>query len=117
MGNGFPKAMRLSGRESYAAIFARGLVATDSTLVIHALTNDLSFTRIGLSVSKKVGTAPTRNYWKRCIREAFRRNRTKLPTSLDIIVRPRRGARPDYIAIELALVQLLKRLSRQLAKR
>jgi ribonuclease P protein component len=113
-GQGFPKQLRLSGREEFALVFDKGTVATDRALVVHAIVSQRTLTRIGLSISKRVGTAPTRNYWKRCIREAFRKNRHRLPSGLDVIIRPRRDARANYHQIENSLVQLLKRLARQL---
>jgi ribonuclease P protein component len=113
-GERFPKLLRLSGRDEFAAVFDNGRVEADRTLVVHAIRTDRSFSRIGLSISKKVGSSPTRNYWKRCIREAFRRQRSVLPTGLDIIVRPRRDARPDSRAIAESLYRLLKKIDRQL---
>jgi ribonuclease P protein component len=115
-GERFPKTLRLSGRNEFAAVFDQGQVAVDQTLVVHAIRTDRRYCRIGLSVSKKVGSAPTRNYWKRCIREAFRRQRERLPTGLDIVIRPRRDARPDFGAIEASLGRLLKKLDRQLPR-
>jgi len=114
LGERFPKLLRLSGREEFAAVFDHGRVEADRVLVVHAVRTDRNFSRIGLSISKKVGSSPTRNYWKRCIREAFRRQRTVLPTGLDIIVRPRRDAHPDFRAIAESLYRLLKKIDRQL---
>ena len=113
-GERFPKLLRLSGRDEFAAVFDHGRVEADRTLVVHVIRTDRSFSRIGLSISKKVGSSPTRNYWKRCIREAFRRQRSVLPTGLDIIVRPRRDAKPDSRAIAESLYRLLKKIVRQL---
>ena len=113
-GERFSKALRLRGREEFAAVFDHGQVEADRTLVVHAIRTERKFSRLGLSISKKVGSSPTRNFWKRCIREAFRRQRSVLPIGLDIIVRPRRDARPDSRAIAESLYRLLKKVDRQL---
>jgi ribonuclease P protein component len=113
-GERFPKLLRLSGRDEFAKVFDEGHVEADRILVVHAIRTDRKYSRIGLSVSKKVGTSPTRNYWKRCIREAFRLQRVVLPVGLDIVVRPRRDARPDSRAITESLYRLLKKVDRQL---
>lgn len=113
-GERFPKLLRLSTREEFALVFDQGQVEADRVLVVHCVRNQLAYSRIGLSVSKKVGSSPTRNFWKRCIREAFRRQRSVLPTGLDIIVRPRRDARPTSRAIAESLYRLLKKIDRQL---
>ena len=47
---------------------------------------------LGITVSKKVGTAVARNRVKRRIREWFRRNRSSLSHGLVIVVIARRGA-------------------------
>lgn len=113
-GERFPKLLRLSSREDFAAVFDYGRVESDRTLVVHAIRTERKFSRIGMSISKKVGSSPTRNYWKRCIREAFRRQRSVMPNGLDIIVRPRRDARPDSRAIAESLYRLLKKIDRHL---
>ena len=47
---------------------------------------------LGLTVSKKVGTAVERNRVKRRIREWFRHNRGVLPENAAVVVIARRGA-------------------------
>ncbi len=48
--------------------------------------NDLSFSRMAVIVNKRVGNAVRRNKIKRRMRTLFRRNKTLLQGSLDIIV-------------------------------
>ena len=49
--------------------------------------------RLGVTVSKRVGSAVIRNRVKRCIREWFRHSREGLPQRSDIVVIARRSAR------------------------
>jgi ribonuclease P protein component len=67
-----------------------------------------------LSVSKKSGNSPQRNYWKRSIREAFRLNRDQMPRGIDLVVRPQKGAQADSLAIQQSLPALVHKLAKRL---
>ena len=83
-------------------------------LVLHAARGKQTWTRIGLSVSKRVGNSPVRNRWKRLIREAFRRQKIELPSGIDIVARPKRGAMPDHELVFDSLLKLALQLDRKL---
>ena len=111
----FPKSLRILRQADFDAVYRSQVFAADPVLVIRAVKNmEASSCRLGLSISRKVGNAVVRNRWKRRIREAFRRNKRILPNGIDLVVRPRKGATPDFDAIQSSLIQLSKRLSRQL---
>lgn len=116
-GERFPRSVRLKSRVDFDELFQNGHVVVDRVLVVHARTAKARG-RIGISISKRVGNAPCRNRWKRLIREAYRRLAARSPAvrSIDFIVRPRRGAVPDYAAIERSLASLSSRLDRQLRR-
>ena len=84
---------------------------------MNAVRNDLPQTRIGLSVSRKVGNAVIRNRWKRVIREVFRQQRTRLPVGLDLVIRPRKGAKGNFEDVAQSLHQLAIRLDKKLTKK
>lgn len=113
----FPKSARIHSSLEFDELFQRGKVLADGSLVVHAQLSK-GRGRIGISISKRVGNAPTRNQWKRLIREAYRRQFQRVPAlaKLDIVVRPRRGAVASYAAIEKSLSSLTTRLQKQLQK-
>jgi len=112
---GLPPEKRLRHQRDFDRVFADSLHAADKVLVVLARRNDLSWSRIGLVVSRKVGTAVVRNCWKRLIREAFRLQQHAMPAGLDLVVRPRRGGEPEFKAVCRSLLTLAKRLDRMLA--
>lgn len=70
----------------------------------------ISETRIGVTVSRKVGGAVQRNRVKRWVREYFRLNRTELQPSSDIVVIARAGAdKLSFKDVERELGTVLKR--------
>ena len=81
---------RLHGRRAFGVVFAARVKQVAGPLVVHGLPNDLGHPRLGLSVSRRVGTAVKRNTIKRMLREAFRLAQYDLPRGYDlvIVVRP-----------------------------
>lgn len=112
----FTKEMRLLRQAQFDRVYRGKAYAANETLVINAVANDDQITRLGLSVSRKVGNAVVRNKWKRIIRECFRQRQHDLPTGLDLVVRPRRGAVCDFDAVDSSLLKLAAKLDRRLQK-
>lgn len=59
---------------------------------MHAFPNDLDTPRLGLSVSRKVGNAVTRNTVRRRLKEVFASAISEVPGSLDLVVSARPSA-------------------------
>jgi len=77
---------RLHGREAFAAVRAARCRKNAGPLSVLAMPNGLEHLRLGLTVSRRVGNAVTRNRIKRRLREAFRLGRHAWPTGLDLVV-------------------------------
>ena len=74
-------------------------------LVMYVRKTENTQSRIGISVSKKVGNSVVRHHLARLVRESFRLNRDTLEEGLDIIVVARAAAKDsDYKTIELPFV-------------
>lgn len=112
----FDKKLRLRKSVEFERVFASKHYAADDTLVVNAQLNGSEDSRLGLSIGRKVGNAVVRNQWKRIIREVFRCNRSTLPTGLDIVVRPRKGADPEISRVERSLLGLVRRVNRSLRR-
>jgi len=109
----FSRQYRLRSRDDFQRVYEAETFAADQCLVVCGCANGLDYSRLGLSVSRKVGPAVLRNRWKRLIREAFRRTRDRTASGVDLIVRPRAGATPDFQRIAESLPKLVGQLARK----
>jgi len=110
----YPKRVRLLRRSEFRRVLAARCSTADSLLVVYGATNDLDHPRLGVTVSRAVGSAVTRNRWKRAMREAFRLAQHELPP-LDLMVIPRSRAEPDVVQIGQSMRASAVRLQRKLA--
>lgn len=115
--HGFPRTVRLRRQRDFARVFARRCSAGDARLVVYVDANGLAASRLGLSVSRRVGGAVVRNRAKRLIREAFRLDRRELPSGLDIICVARAAPLPSLSEYRESLSQLIAIAERRLARR
>lgn len=83
----FPKEVRLRRRSEFLRVQDRGLKITADCLLCLVLPNGRAdgLTRLGLTVSTKVGNAVVRTRTRRRLRELFRLQRATLPGGLDLV--------------------------------
>ncbi len=108
----FGKSDRVVRQADFDRVHLSDWFAADKHLVVKAIPNGLAHSRLGLSISRRVGNAVVRNRWKRTIREAFRNHRDKLPPGWDIVVRPRKGAKLNRASIVRSLINLCERMQK-----
>src|SRR5439155_16608742 len=82
----FPKRRRVRKRDEFSAVFDNGIRQSRGPLVAVAMPTDKPSPRFGLSVPRRVGTAPRRNRIKRLLRESFRLMQHDFPRSYDIVI-------------------------------
>lgn len=107
---GFPRGVRLRRTADYQVVQRTGRRTQTPNLVVRwRTTGDAA--RFGLSVSRKVGDAVTRNRVKRWLRESIRRQRGET-TGVDVvfIARPS-AAQAGYQALYHEVGEVLRRVA------
>lgn len=79
-------------------------------LVMYVKENNLPLSRLGISISRKVGNAVIRNRVKRLVKEQLRLNKGKIAPGYDLVVVVRAGAAgANFLQIGQSLFNLLNR--------
>ena len=103
------KSFRVKREKDFKAIFKDGTSFANRKFVVYQLENQQNHFRVGLSVSKKLGNAVTRNQIKRRIRHILLNVREHLADNVDFIVIARKGVESlDYAEMEKNLLHVLK---------
>lgn len=115
---GMPQALKLRSTADFDRVFGARCSRSNALLSAHAVSNGMAFTRLGLSVSKRVaGGGVMRNRIRRRLRDVFRRARPALPAGFDLVVSARSAKLPQGRALDAMLVDLLEQVMRKARQR
>lgn len=70
----------------FQKVYKTGKSYANKLLVMYVMENGEESSRIGISVSKKVGNSIVRHHITRLLRESFRLNNEKIKKGLDIVI-------------------------------
>lgn len=92
----------------FQKVYRTGKSYANKLLIMYVMkTGEERPSRIGISVSKKVGNSVVRHHVTRLVRESFRLNENKVKTGLDIVVVARAAAKEaEFKKIESAYLHL-----------
>ena len=103
------KSFRVKREKDFKAIFKDGTSFANRKFVVYQLENQQNHFRVGLSVSKKLGNAVTRNQIKRRIRHIIQKAKGSLVDHVDFVVIARKGVETlEYVEMEKNLLHVLK---------
>ncbi|MGG3469134.1 ribonuclease P protein component [Neobacillus pocheonensis] len=104
------KEFRVKKNKEFQAAFQKGRSFANRQFVVYALTKeDQDYFRIGLSVSKKIGNAVTRNRIKRYLRQAVFEIKDQLASGIDFVIIARKpAAEMDFFDVKKSLSHVLK---------
>ena len=93
--------------QDFQTVYHGGNSRANRLLVMYIAPNDRPDTRIGISVSKKVGNSVVRHHIARLLRESYRLNLEAVKNGLDIVVVARPAAKNSgFREIESAYLHL-----------
>jgi ribonuclease P protein component len=104
------KRTRLTNSPDFERVYRQGAACKGRLFSVHAFPNEFGTPRLGLSVSRRVGNAVTRNAVRRRLREVFHSALPGIVGSWDLVV----SARPE--AAEASLRELREEFAGALRK-
>src|SRR5918995_1530352 len=102
--------MRLTDSPEFERVYRQGTAYRGRLFSVHGFPNEQGTPRFGLSVSRKVGNAVTRNAVRRRLREVFHSCISGMSGDLDLVV----SARPA--AAEATFEELREEFSKSLGR-
>lgn len=101
------KINSIKKNSDFQKVYRTGRSFANKLLVMYVIKTEREDTRIGISVSKKVGNSVVRHHITRLVRESYRLNKDRVKTGLDIVVVARAAAKEsDFKKIESAYLHL-----------
>lgn len=105
-------SVSLKSNRDFRRLYSRGRRAVSPTLALYARRGRSGQNRLGITVSKKLGNAVTRNRVRRRLREVYRLHEEAFLPGRDIVVVARvRAAHVSYQILERDFLRLAKRLN------
>ncbi len=97
----------LKKNDDFTKCYRTGKPFAGRLIVLYVRQNGTDSSRLGISVSKKVGNSVVRHRVKRLIRESYRLHENMFNSGLDMaVVARRQAAESDFHEIESALLHL-----------
>ena len=103
------KKYRLRSNIEFKKVYSKGKNYWNRNLILYVRKNNLDNSRVGYSITKKVGNSVVRNKIRRRLKEIYRLNFINLKPGYDLIFIPKKNVVDiSYKELESAVLHLLK---------
>ena len=103
------KKYRLRSNIEFKKIYKDGKNYWNRNFILYVRRNKLKETRVGFTISKKIGNAVTRNKIRRRMKEAYRLNFNSINSGYDLIFIPKKHIVDiSYDDIEDSMIHIMK---------
>ncbi len=82
---GLPPEHRVRKRRDFERAYEEGKKVVTPEFALFARPNGLPHSRLGITTTRRLGKAVTRNRARRLVREAYRTHRPEIPMGLDLV--------------------------------
>ncbi|WP_353094607.1 ribonuclease P protein component [Tissierella praeacuta] len=103
------KVYRLRSNIEFRKVYSSGKNYWNRNLVLYMRKNSVGNTRVGYSITKKIGNSVVRNKIRRRMKEIYRLNFDKIKGNYDLIFIPKKNVVDiSYKELESAMLHILK---------
>jgi ribonuclease P protein component len=107
--NAMDKIFRLRSNMEFKRVYSGGKNYWNRNLVLYVKKNNVGNTRVGYSITKKIGNSVVRNKIRRRMKEIYRLNFSSIRGNYDLIFIPKKNVVDiSYKELESAMLHILK---------
>ena len=103
------KKFRLRKNMEFKKVYTGGKNYWNRNLILYVRINKLEESRLGITITKKIGNAVVRNKIRRRIKEIYRLNSYRIKNGYDLVFIPKKNVVDiSYKELDSALIHILK---------
>lgn len=103
------KKYRLRKNIEFKRVYNKGKNYWNRNLTLYVKKNGLEETRLGITITKKIGNAVVRNKIKRRVKEIYRLNKHRVKNGYDLIFIPKKNVVDlSYKELERSIIHILR---------